>query len=937
MQQPFDVAAGAEDDAGSNPSDSSTLPATRSRRETPLIGRSSERASLAELFEGALDEFRAVVLHGPAGTGKTALLEEAVRLAAERKWTTLFARPAASESRLAYVTLGDLLAGAPPGALDGLSAPERRALDVALLRAEPTDEPEHRAVAAGVRSVLDTLAAEGPLLVALDDAQWLDAPSAHALEFALRRLDARPVVVLLVLRAGHALPFPLERASRRIVQIEVGPMSADELHRVIRAEVDAPLSRRQLALLRRLSSGNPHVALALARARADDSLSDVPPLPSSVGDMFLDRVSRLPTRARDELLVAALVESPEIPLVDAEVIRLAETAGLVRVGDGGAVSFTDPLLAWAIVRSATGDQRRAAHERISARSSTELGRMRHRALATVGVDEQFATELEQKAAATLAQGDPTTAAELLTHARRLTPLEAPEAWARRCTDEIDALLAAGDCEEAFALARLALDRLPPGSTRAAVLLHAAGPRPVAATLARQALLEAGMDAEVRVRAHLTVALQCLVGFDVASAEEHAEAAVTVARTTGDASLLAEALEVSAEVRFGCGAGDPAAELDEIESIVRSAGSGDGRAGPWHHVRALSLIFADETARARAILDELLADAAATGDEASEGQVRAALGVLELRAADLASAQLQLEASIDLADLSEHPLARGTRRAWLAAAQARRGDFQAARETAIEAMTIAASTGDRVSVLVGLAVLAFIAMSLGEHMEAVEYTEQIRRLLPAESDPPVWLEFEESEIESLLSVGRIEEAARRLESLLSRRDGAGYRAHIRAARATAMVLAASGSLTAAIEVLDKALEVEGPPSLPFERARTYLLKGRIERRRRRKASAREAFEQAAALFGRIDAHGWEVKARDETSRLGLRHAKGELTETERRVALLAAAGKTNREIASTLFISRRTVESNVARAYRKLGVKSRAELANHVWAQEGRVE
>jgi DNA-binding CsgD family transcriptional regulator len=256
--------------------------------------------------------------------------------------------------------------------------------------------------------------------------------------------------------------------------------------------------------------------------------------------------------------------------------------------------------------------------------------------------------------------------------------------------------------------------------------------------------------------------------------------------------------------------------------------------------------------------------------------------------------------------------------------------------AVEAMTIAASVGDRVSVLQGLAILAFLATSLGEYAEAVEYTEQIRRLLPAEADPPAWLEFEESEIESLLCTGRLDDAGRRLDALLTRRDGSGCRSRVRRARAAAMVLAANGNLTSAAEDLDEALELEGLSSLPFERARTYLLKGRVERRRRRKAAAREAFERAATLFDRIDAHGWAEKARDETGRLGLRHAKGELTETERRVVLLAAAGKSNREIASTLFISRRTVESNIARAYRKLGVKSRAELANHVWVREGQV-
>src|SRR5262249_42705793 len=151
-------------------------------------------------------------------------------------------------------------------------------------------------------------------------------------------------------------------------------------------------------------------------------------------------------------------------------------------------------------------------------------------------------------------------------------------------------------------------------------------------------------AEVRVRAHATLSRQSMVGFDLASAAEHAEAAVAFARATGEVGLLAEALGVSAEVRFSSGTGDLVADLEEIESIARTTAPGEAPTGPGRHVRALSLIFADEIEPARVILDELLAEADATGDEAGEGRIRGALGVLELRAGNLASAQLQLERS-----------------------------------------------------------------------------------------------------------------------------------------------------------------------------------------------------------------------------------------------------------------------------------------------------
>ena len=214
---------------------------------------------------------------------------------------------------------------------------------------------------------------------------------------------------------------------------------------------------------------------------------------------------------------------------------------MIRAGDGGVVSVTHSLLAWAIMRSTSEEQRRAAHLRLAEHASNEVDRARHRALAAASPSGPFAEELEQMAAAERVKGAPSSAAELLSHARRVTPEDDHAAWARRCAHEIEMLLAAGDCEEAWALGQEALDRLPRGSARAAVLLRAADGRPAGRRLCLQALAEADEDQTVRVRAHLSVALQRLYRFNVAAAREQSELAVTLAREAGDRALLAFAL------------------------------------------------------------------------------------------------------------------------------------------------------------------------------------------------------------------------------------------------------------------------------------------------------------------------------------------------------------------------------------------------------------
>ena len=898
-----------------------------------LVGRERERAELEAWFESSAEGAGTFVLVGEPGIGKTTLWENALLRARGRGWTVLSARAAQSEVRLTYVALSDLLAEVSTGVLEQLSLPQRRALAVALLRAEPEDGAlAQRAVAAGFLAVLGTLARTGPVLVAIDDAQWLDAASASVLDFAARRLKRESVRLLFTQRLDEGEPFPFDRACPQLVRVEVGPLRLGELLELIRQRTGSRLPRRRLAEVERLSGGNPLFALELAHAWGSHAGADGEPpmLPASLGDAVLAQVNALPRSTRDALLVAALSVRPTVRGLDAGQVAPAEEAGIVRVGSDGAISFTHPLFAWAVSASASTRRRRTAHAQAAELTADPEERARQLALAASGPLPELVAELEEVAAAARSRGAPASAADLLAHARRLLPPDDLDGWARNCVQEIPLLLEAGDWDQAWELGQEAIELLPPGPTRAAILLEVAEHRPGAAALCQQALDEANGDPVLSMRAELALGLQGLYGLD-ASAFAYLDSAVGRARELGEPALLASALSFRGGVRFLLGGPGALADFDEAVGIERQLG------GPVlppalsaSCYRALRSMCFDELDGARATLGDLLARADADGDESNQAQLRSFLGVLETRAGNWSRAQDHLENSIALADLMGFTQGSGEKRALLALLQAHQGELDAALAAVSEATAICNSLGDRFTLAICLATHTFIALRRDEPAAAVEHAEHIRQILPSGCDTPVWLDFEGDELEALIALGETAEAERRLDSLERRsREEPRLRLTIWAARGRSLLLASEGKLAEALATLDTLLADHDLTPAPFEHAQTLLRKGQLERRSKHKTDARATLEQSAALFELLGAGGEVQHARAELARLGLRQAKQELTETERRVAELVAAGMTNREIAAALFINRRTVEANVARIYRKLGVRTRAALANQM--------
>ena len=378
-----------------------------------LVGRERELDELARSLDAVPSGPVGFLFEGDAGIGKTILWRETVSAALDRSYCVLSCRPVESEAQLAFTALGDLLEEVPDWASADLPVPQRRALDVALLRAEAEGPPPlPRAVSLGVLGVLRALAASGPVVIAVDDVQWLDRPSASALEFAARRLRGEPIGVVFARRGvGADVPLALEQALPReaVRRLLVSPLGGDSLEPLVRARLGVHLGSPALRQLEAASGGNPFFALELARSLAE---RDVPlgpgeplPVPGSLRMLLGERLADLAPAAREVALAASALARPTVALVEAS-LRSADPAaalaGAVDAGvleiEGDRLRFAHPLIASVVYADASAAQRHALHARLADVVEELEERARHLALAAEAPDGDVAAELDRAAA-----------------------------------------------------------------------------------------------------------------------------------------------------------------------------------------------------------------------------------------------------------------------------------------------------------------------------------------------------------------------------------------------------------------------------------------------------------------------------------------------------------------------------------------------------------
>jgi ATP/maltotriose-dependent transcriptional regulator MalT len=911
-----------------------------------VVGRDEELRTIMDVLGSRHDPPPAVVLHGEPGIGKTTLWAAAIGQARQRGFRVLSCRPSAAEAQLSYASLADLLADIDDDLLDLLPDPQRRAIDFVLLRrpAEPAPT-DYRATGAALLSVLDRLADDTPVLLAIDDLQWMDSSTAQVADFALRRLNA-PVVVLAALRSpgGNDQGLPLLQSDPgRIHRVRVGPLSLGALHQMLRTRTGSSFPRPTLARIEQISGGNPFYALELASGTRREGPADpASPLPQTLAQLVRARIDGIRPDVQRALLAAAALGEPTVELVQlaldtgpAEAERLLEAAedyGVIAL-DGHRVRFTHPLLATGVYTAAPPARRRAMHRRLAGLTADPEERARHIAQAATSLDAASAAALDQGAVRARARGAPAAAAELLELAIKLGGNTA-ERQIALAQDHFDA----GDPARARALLEKTVAVLPAGPRRAGALrllavvrLHDDSYRESAGYL-EQALAEAGPDLRLRVQI-LNQLLFVLVNLGrIPDALRLTTETMADAERLGDSDLLAKALAASVMIGFLSGQGLDEARLERALDLEDPDVPAPVMLRPTL-IGSLLLAWTGRLDEAREGLQSIRRRCLDRGEESDLMFAAFHAVIVECWRGNFAEAHLIAEDTLERALQLGTDFPRAIALATQANVAAYTGQPDQTRRAALEALEIF-QRGSCLAVTVWPAVtLGFLEVSLADYPAAAATLGPLASAAAAMGyGEPTAAPFAPDAVEALIGVGQLDEAAILLDQLESngRRLDRAWALAL-GARCRSLLLAATGDLDAAAETAEHALDEHRRLPMPFERARTLLVLGQIQRRRRQKRAAAVALEEAARVFDELGTPRWADRARAELERVSGATPAGRsrLTPSERRVAELAASGLTNREVAGALFISPKTVEANLARVYHKLGIHSRAELGQRM--------
>jgi DNA-binding CsgD family transcriptional regulator len=896
------------------------------------VGRQTELASINAIIGRAEDGPLAVVLEGEAGIGKSTLWQAGVEVARARGYRVLSSRPAEAERRLTHAGLGDLFENVLDRVLPRLPAPRRHALEVALLVEEDARGFDPRTLGVAVRSALEVLATEAPVVVAIDDVQWLDPSSASALAFALRRMDEHAILVLVTRRLGERSETPdLERALRadRVERVHVGPLSLGAIHQLLQAHLGRTLPRPTLLRVHETSAGNPFYALELTRALGAE-VDPTQPLrvPESLEGLVRARLERLPDATRNALLLAAAVGRPSNELLASVGVTddLLEGAFANRVIErtDALVRFAHPLLASGIYYGASPDERRRAHGRLADVVADPLDRARHLALSTEGRDPDIAVVLEETAMLASGRGAPLAAAELAEHALRLTPPGSHAVRHRRALVVARAQRSAGEWTRARSVLADLLDEARAGSLRAEalVLLAELESERDSVPLLREALREADSNPTLQSVIHSRLAWA-----SPKSDFDHARRALELADELDDDLLRRQARAMQAMLAWFAGEGEAP---EDLPARVRNF---PGAVGGDLLVREATLAVVNTLApvpkrdEVRGLLEREYEEWREQ-DEPRSARALWGLAWVEFWAGHWSLGAEYAARARDIA--IQYGLEMPQDHLPTAVIAVHRGQLDIAREHAELGVTLAREQF-RGQPVQHLAVLGLVARWSGDQSAARTWFQkagsQASKL--GWGEPSVrWWTADYAELH--LEEGRIGDAVQLVDDWEADAARVGrdwVLAHV--TRCRGLIAAAQADLESAALFLERALARHEEVGDQYGRARAMLALGLVQRRARKKRGAREAIEAALAGFEELGAETWVQKSRNELGRIGGRRREEGLTPAERRVAALVAEGRTNREVAAALFLTERTVASHLSRVYAKLGVRSRTELARQL--------
>ncbi|WP_154795547.1 helix-turn-helix transcriptional regulator [Occultella kanbiaonis] len=897
-----------------------------------LLGRAAEQETVSRLLASArLGSGGVLTIIGEPGVGKTSLLTEALAGVPPGDVRVLRVTPAEAEGNLPFAALHALVLPALP-LLDDIPAPQAAALGTAL-SLRHGGGPDRFAIGAATLSLLSRYADDGPVVVVLDDVQWADQPSVDAVAFAARRVRNDPIAILIAGRSAE-VPEPV----RGLPTIELGGLSPEAAAQLLEEAFGSSDRRRDSDGLYRSTGGNPLALLELAGEpnAGDDGGAGLPrTLPDRLQRTFARRLEALTPDERTVAMVAAMA-GDDLRLTRAACGRLgvdpagldgAAGAGLLAV-DGGHVTFRHPLLRAAAYGSARPDLRRRAHLALADElAGVDADRHAwHLAAATTQLDESVAALLAELGRRAGVRTAFTVASTAFERAARLSP--DPGDSHDRLIAAAHAAWAGGQRVRALAL----LDEVEPPSgpatatgteLRATIAVRSGSAREGLGLLERAADL-ADPDQRVLILAQAWHACMYLADTGAMRRIDARLAAALPFATDPVARAVGLAASGTAGVLLGRDSTvllrDAVSQLaDHVDPLAHPA------ALPWLLLAPLFLRDADGGGELRTLVD----------------RVRARVGVGALPnllfhvARDQATTNAWDRAAANYDEAAR--LARETGQggelamslAGLACLEARSGRATQCREHAADALARCQERSIRFGEIWCELAVGELALSEGRSAEAVQRLGAVAARLDEDEVGDPDLHPGPDLVDALLRTGDAGAAAERAGAFAAAATVNGRPWTLARADRALGLIAAEDDFEAHFA---SALAHHRHTRDEFETARTHLAYGMRLRRAGRRVDARASLRAALASFDELGARIWAANTRTELEATGEhvppREAAGPgaLTPQELQVCLLLAEGRTTREAAAALFLSPKTIEYHLRKAYTKLAIHSRDELA-----------
>jgi DNA-binding CsgD family transcriptional regulator len=912
-----------------------------------LVGRATEVGELkrrvARLRRG---EGSATLVSGEPGVGKTALIQDLCLRA--REVQILRADGMEAEASLGYSVLADICRPLLD-VIERLPEPQAAALSGALALS-PAAGLDRFAVYAGALSLLSAAAEQQPLLICVDDAQWIDVESAQALAFCARRIYAERIMLVLIAREGESLPFP----TSAFEPLAIAGLDVDAAREIVRTVSGARITSLVASELHAATGGNPLALIestsVLSAAQLEGRAAIEGPLAmgAEIERLFWRRIAKQPAHVRNALLIAAASLTGDLHEIiralaslelGIEPLEIAEQGGLVRI-DESRVVFSHPLLRAVVYSTGPAAERRAAHRALADSVAGPDGRQHHawhRAAAAAGPDESVAVELEQVAAEFVERTGFATAATALLRAAALS--ESDQARGQRLLAAARAAFLAGMLEQARATSRQAAGYLQDPRLLAdcarlggEVEIYSGNVLEAHRLLSEAAERVAPYDVAREAELLTDAALPLFNAGQIDKAYEVARRAhERAAQVGGETEVIARVLLGGALILRGESRAGYKMALDGIDLAVREP----IRVGTHLMHGGLLSIWVEDYTRARSVCSRLVSALRDASALTPLPYALAAMSELDFRTGQFAAAlagateAVSLAIEIDQLGVAAYSLVS------LARVEAALGRERHSLEHTQRALELSAQARSDAVLTYAGATLGLLELGLTRPDRALEHlaplTEQKRRAGVVEPNAVQW---QPDLVEAHIRMGQLQAA----EAALAQLE--------REARKTGGIWAQAAAeryrgLLATDDLFDshfaKAISLHERTSTPFERARTELCYGERLRRSGERRRAREQLGNARLTFQQLGATPWGAHAEIELVATGATRTQPEhersgllpqelLTARELQVALTIVDGKTNKEAAAALFLSPKTIEFHLGQIYRKLGVNSRTQLA-----------